>query len=124
MTDLSPRGVGVSARPSVMSWPNQLPAGRHLDRNRLRQGIESRRQRLLDLEAALVAACEEEAARCRDNAVRMADRETWDRPMWARYLAAAARLEPDYGPEMRRLLREIDQLTRLTELPVAMDSAA
>lgn len=71
-----------------------------------------------------MAACEEEAARGRVSAVHMADRGSWDRPMWARYLAAAARLEPDYGPEMRRLLREIDQLTRLTELPVAMDSAA
>jgi len=71
-----------------------------------------------------VAACEKEAARGRSSAIRVDDRETWDRPMWTRYLAAAARLEPGYGPEMRQLLREIDQLTRLIELPVAMEAAA
>ena len=39
--------------------------------------------------------------------------------MWQRYLDVAARLEPDFGPRMRRLLQEIDQLTRLMALPVA-----
>ena len=71
------------------------------------------------LEAALVAACEQAAARGAAGRVRLADRETWDRAMWQRYLDAAARLEPGYGPRMRRLLREIDQLTRLIELPIA-----
>ena len=124
MTHLPPGGACAPAPPSMISRPHQTSAGRHLDRNRLRQGIASRRQLLFDLEAALVAACEKAAARGRASAVRMDDRETWDQPMWARYLAAAARLEPGYGPEMRQLLRDIDQLTRLTELPVAMETAA
>jgi hypothetical protein len=51
--------------------------------------------------------------------VRIDDRATWDRPTWQRYLDAATRLEPDYGPPMRRLLQEIDQLTRLIDLPIA-----
>ena len=124
MTHLSPGGAATTAPPTMISHPHRPSTGHHLDRNRLRQGISRRRQRLFDLEAALVAACEEEAARGRANTVRMDDRETWDRPMWARYLAAAARLEPGYGPEMRQLLREIDQLTRLTELPITMETAA
>ena len=32
---------------------------------------------------------------------------------------AAARLEPDYGPAMRKLLQDIDRLQRLTALPLA-----
>ena len=124
MTHLPQEGAGAPAPPSMISHPHQTSAGHHLDRNRLRQGIASRRQLLFDLEAALVAACEKEAARSRTSAVRMDDRATWDQPMWARYLAAAARLEPSYGPDMRQLLREIDQLTPLAELPVAMESTA
>jgi hypothetical protein len=38
--------------------------------------------------------------------------------MWRRYLDAAARLEPHYGPPMRRL-QEIDRLQRLLDLPLA-----
>ncbi len=34
-------------------------------------------------------------------------------------LDAATRLEPDYGPRMRRMLQEIDRLARLIDLPVA-----
>ena len=108
----------------MISHPPPSAHGHHLDRRGLRDSIASRRQRLLDVEAALVAACEREAARGHGSAVRMDDRETWDRPTWNRYLAAAANLDPEYGPEMRRLLREIDQLTRLTDLPVAMETAA
>jgi hypothetical protein len=48
----------------------------------------------------------------------MDDRGTWDRATWQRYLDAAARLEPQYGPAMRRLLQEIDQLNRLMALPL------
>ncbi|MEO8716537.1 MAG: hypothetical protein ABI369_16150, partial [Acetobacteraceae bacterium] len=96
----------------------------HLDRKGLRQGIAERRQHLLDLETALVAACEARAARGRARGVRMDDRETWDKATWTRYLDAATTLEPEYDPRMRRLLREIDRLARLAELPVGMDDAA
>ena len=52
----------------------------------------------------------------------MRHRETWDRPTWNRYLAAAAALEGQYGPPMRRLLREIDQLERVLALPITSDT--
>src|SRR4051794_37905432 len=93
------------------------PAERHLDGRRLREGIADRRRQLLDLEIAMVAACEAGAAHGRAPGAPIEDRETWDRATWTRYLAAAARLESHYGPPMRRLLVELDQLTRLTELP-------
>ncbi len=48
-----------------------------------------------------------------------ADHAGWDRAALQRYLAAAMRLEPDYGPRMRRLRQEIGQLERLKSLPVA-----
>ena len=38
--------------------------------------------------------------------------------MWQRYLAAATQIEPDFMPEMLRLLSEIDRLQRLLMLPV------
>jgi hypothetical protein len=67
----------------------------------------------------MVAACERAAARGRAGGVCIDDRATWDRATWRRYLDAATRLEPAYGPPMRRLLQEIDQLKRLMALPRA-----
>ncbi len=92
---------------------------RHLDLAGLRSGIASRTREIGDLEGQLVAACEAAAARNAAVGVRIADRETWDRPTWNRYLAAAIQLEPDYGPRMRRLYQEVDQLKRLIALPRA-----
>jgi hypothetical protein len=115
-------GAAALATRRSTSHPIPPAAGQvrpHLDRDRIRAGIARRRQALAGLEAALVAACEQAAARGARSCVRIDDRATWDRAMWQRYLDAAARLEPDYGPGMRRLLREIDQLTRLMALPVA-----
>lgn len=52
------------------------------------------------------------------------DCETWDKAAWQRYLEAAARLEPDYLPQMRRLLRDIDRFERLLTLPMAAEPTA
>jgi hypothetical protein len=38
---------------------------------------------------------------------------------WCRYLAAAMRLEAEYGPRLRRLHQEIGQLERLMTLLAA-----
>ncbi len=111
----------MTAPPAMLSRPTAPP--HHLDGKGLRNGIAMRRQSLLDLEVAMVAACEAEAARGRTHGVRMDDRKTWDHATWTRYLAAAARLETNYGPPMR-LLREIDQLERVLALPLAMETAA
>lgn len=123
MTHLNPAGVTTGA-PTTMLGPTpgaQLAptTQRHLDREQLRAGIVRRRQILADLETTMVAACENAAARSAARTVRLDDRATWDRAMWQRYLDAAARLEPDYGPAMRRLYLEIDQLERLVALPLA-----
>ena len=124
MTRLMSGDDGATTLPARLSTsyptpPASEPVRPHLDRDRLRAGIARRRQALANLEAAMVAACEQAAARSAAGAVRMDDRATWDRAMWQRYLDVAARLEPDFGPRMRRLLQEIDQLTRLIELPIA-----
>ena len=86
-------------------------------------GIAARRRRLLDLEAAMAAACEAEAMRGRAAGVRRHDRGTWDRAAWNRYLAVAAAVEHEYGPPMRRLHREIDRLERVLALPLATRAA-
>ena len=122
MTHLNPGGAGIAASSGMLRCSH--PAAHHLDSKGLRDGIARRRDGLLNLELEMVAACEAEAARDRAHGVRMDDRETWDRATWTRYLAAAARLEPEFGPPMRRLLREIDQLERVLALPVAMEGAA
>jgi hypothetical protein len=105
----------LSTRHLARERPTSSP---RLDLARLHSGVAARRAQLASLETEMVAACEQSAARGRPGSVRMDDRETWDRSTWDRYLAAATRLEPDYGPAMRRLLQEIDQLTRLMTLPL------
>ena len=124
MTSLSPTGAGTVAPPALPCHRKSLTPGQpasapHLDRNHLVSGIVSRRRRLADLEAAMAASCEAAAVRGAPRGIRVDDRATWDRAMWQRYLDAAARLEPDYGPLMRRLLQEIDRLQRLLDLPLA-----
>jgi len=114
MTHVTPAGAGTAARPTKLST-----ARAHLDRGGLRAGIARRRQTLANLEASLVTACEQAAVRGIRHGVRVDDRATWDRATWQRYLAAAAQLEAKYGPPMRRLLQEIDQLERLIALPLA-----
>jgi len=95
-----------------------------LDGCGLRTGIAGRRQRIDDLEQQLVSECERAAAHRASPSVRIDDRETWDRATWDRatwdrYLTTAAGLELDYGPWLRQLYREIDQLERLAALPLA-----
>jgi hypothetical protein len=105
--------------------PSSTPLSQHhLDRNILRRGIAARRRRLAELETSMVEACERAAmsGACRN--VRVDDCETWDKAAWQRYLEAAARLEPDYLPQMRRLLRDIDRFERLLTLPMAAEPTA
>ncbi len=124
MTTLTSNGAGTAA-PAAMPGhrktvtPGQPASARHLNRNHLVSGIASRSRHLADLEAAMAASCEAAAARGAPRGIRVDDRATWDRAMWQRYLDTAARLEPDYGPLMRRLLQEIDRLQRLLDLPLA-----
>ena len=106
-------------RPGQAPMPAAAASGCHLDRNGLCAGIDQRRERLAFLEAALVTACEAAAARGAARTMQIDDRETWDHGTWQRYLKAAAQLESDYGPRMRRLLLEIGHLERLLRLPVA-----
>ena len=114
MTHLSRVGLAPATAPP----PHDFPKPR-LDRGGLRAGIDQRRLTLADLEAALATACETAAARGAARTVRIDQRETWDHATWQRYLDAATRLEPEYGPRMRRLFAEIDQLERLIALPSA-----
>ena len=67
----------------------------------------------------MIAACEAAALATRSETDGSLDYERWDRATWHRYLAAAMRLETVYGPRMRRLRQEIDQLERLMTLQIA-----
>ena len=120
MTLLSPGDSRPAPSPSVLiADPCPLGHGAPflpLDPERLRLGIANRRIHLAALESRMVTACEAAAARNAPRSVQVHDRETWDRAMWDRYLRAAAGLEPEYGPRLRRLYQEIDQLGRLAEL--------
>jgi hypothetical protein len=67
----------------------------------------------------MIAACEEAAWGACRSAGPVPGRDRWNRTTRQRYLAAAMRLEAAYGPRMRVLLREIDRLERLINLPIA-----
>lgn len=103
--------------------PSRRNTPPRLNLSGIRDGIATRRRRLLDLEAAMTAACEAEAMRGRAAGVHRHDRGTWDRAAWSRYLAAAASAEHHYGPPMRRLQREIDRPERVLALPLAPRAA-
>lgn len=122
MTHLSPDGGALPPPSSSRSWPApDRPARRRpfCGVALLTLQIEFRRIRLAELEAGMVATCEQAALGGHPPKGAGADREHWDRATWHRYLAAAMRLEATYGPPMRRLQREIGQLERLrTLLPV------
>ena len=107
MTHLSPGGGFVSPLPM---W---------LSRQVLDREIARRRARLVALEAEMIAACEVSALGAHPGTKATAARERWHRTTWRRYLAAAMRLEATYGPRIRRLRHEIDQLERLMTLPIA-----
>jgi hypothetical protein len=122
MTHLSPDSGALPSPSSSRSRPAPVrPAKRRpfYAGALLTLQIEFRRMRLAELEAGMVATCEEAALGGHPPKGAGADREHWDRATWHRYLAAAMRLEATYGPPMRRLQREIGQLERLrTLLPV------
>jgi hypothetical protein len=119
MTYPTPGEAGLRIAPAMPS--STLVSQRYLDRNILRHGIAARRQRLAELETSMVDACERAAMRGACRTVRTDDCKTWDKAAWQRYLEAAARLEPDYLPQMRRLLRDIDRFERLLTLPMAAE---
>ena len=119
MTHPRPGGAGLRIAPAT---PSSTPVSRrHLDRNILRHGIAARRHRLAELETSMGERAAMSGA-CRK--VRIDDCKTWDKAAWQRYLEAAARLEPDYLPQMRRLLRDINRFERLLTLPIAAEPAA
>ena len=89
-----------------------------LCRSSLTRQIALRRARLADLEIEMIAACEAAALSERSPATAGIERGHWDRTTWHRYLAAAMRLEPTYGPRLRRLRQEIGQLERLLTLSI------
>lgn len=111
-------GTAGTAVPTRTHGHLPAPAQPTLSRAALRAGIDRHRETLAGLEAALAADCEAAAARGRSRHVDMQDRETWDQVTWDRYIDAAKRFEPDYGPRMRKLLNDIDRLTRLYDLAV------
>ena len=112
MIQLSSDGAAAPRPPSILSRPM-------LDARMLDAQIGRRRAALAALEAEMTAACEAEVLGARSRTSASADRAGWDRAAWHRYLAAAMRLEAEYGPRMRRLHREIGQLERLMRLPIA-----
>ena len=120
MTHTTPGGgppVASSARAVTRFHPS-------LDRNRLRDAIAVRRQRLAEHEADLVAACEKAVAHGAGRQIHVDDRTTWDRAAWNRYIDTATRLEPAFMPEMLRLIRDIERLERLAALPAASQASA
>ena len=119
MTHLSPDGGAMSQPPSTLTRPS--PAGPALPhplsgQMLLTLQIASRRARLAELEAEMIAACEAAALGSRSRTNATCERARWNRTTWHRYLAAAMRLEATYGPRMRRLRQEIGQLERLMTL--------
>jgi hypothetical protein len=120
MTHLSPAGGAVSQPSLRFQRASNQPALPHpLDRQVLALNIAFRRAWLADLEAGMIAACEAAAPGYPSRASARSKRGHRDRTAWHRYLAAAMRMEAAYGPRMRRLRQEIDQLERLMDLRIA-----
>ncbi|MGH7121955.1 MAG: hypothetical protein ACREFP_23675 [Acetobacteraceae bacterium] len=90
---------------------------------RIRDAITARRTLIARIESAWVSACEQEASRHLALGVFLDDRETWDKTMWNRYLAAAAKTEARFLPRMRRLYDEIAHLERMLTLPATTEAA-
>jgi hypothetical protein len=120
MTHMTPRGAPPVAPPSLSATKFQ-PS---LDRGRLREAVAVRRQRLAEREADHVAACEKTVAHGAARHLRLDDRATWDRAAWNRYVGTAMQLEPDFMPEMLRLIRDVERLERLVALPAASQASA
>ena len=116
MTHLSPAAVMRRALPPASAASPTFTALLG-DRSRLRSALLDKHATIARLETAWVAVAEADAAIGRARAVRMDDRETWDRATWDRYLTAASRHETDYMPRIRRLLSEIAIIERLLALP-------
>ena len=127
MTHLSPDG-GAMSPPSTLSRQALIrpPSARAVlprpfsGQMLLTLQVASRRARLADLEAEMIAACEAAALGARSRTNATAERKRWNRATWHRYLAAAMRLEATYGPRMRRLRQEIGQIERLKTLLTAV----
>jgi hypothetical protein len=116
MTHSSPAATMRRTPPHASPAPSSFTALLG-DRSRLRSALLDKRTTIDQLETAWVAAAEADAAVGRARAVRMDDRETWDRATWDRYLAAASTHEPDYMPRIKRLLGEIANIEKLLALP-------
>jgi hypothetical protein len=95
-----------------------------IDCSRLREAMAVRRQRLAECEADLVATCEKAVARGAGRRIRLDDRATWDRAAWNRYTCTAMRIEPEFMPEMLRLIRDIERLERLAALLATSQASA
>jgi hypothetical protein len=125
MTHLPPAGGATSPPPSAFPPTSNRPAPTQqalphpLDRRVLTLNIACRRERLEDLEAEMIAACEAAAPGYPFRASGRSNRGHWDRTAWHRYLATAMRMEAAYGPRMRRLRQEIGQIERPIELRIA-----
>ena len=104
----------LSPPDGAMSPPSAI-----LSRQVVDMQVLVRRARLAELEAEMIAACEAAARGARQQTSAGFEREHWDRATWHRYLAAAMRLEAEFGPRMRRLRQEIGQLERLITLRIA-----
>jgi hypothetical protein len=120
MTHVTPGG----GPPVALRTPAATGFQPSLDRSRLREAIAVRRQRLAEREADLVAACEKAVAHGAGRHIRLDDRATWDRAAWNRYVGTATDLEPEFMPEMLRLIRDIERLERLVALPSASQASA
>ena len=120
MTHVTPGG-GLPDAPRTATATRFQPS---LDYRRLREAIAVRRRRRADREADLVAACEKAVAHGAGRQIRLDDRATWDRAAWNRYVGTATDLEPEFMPEMLRLIRDIERLERLAALSATRRPAA
>ena len=126
MTHFTSDGGAPAALPALVSRPEAAATTRapSLDRNRLHEAIAVRRQRLAEREVDLVAACAKAVAHDAGRHIRLDDRTTWDRAAWNRYVGMATRLEPEFMPELLRLIRDIERLERLATLRAPSQASA
>lgn len=101
----------LTEAPVLTSFPVAHP---RLDRTALAAGAADRRQRMLDIDAEIDAACEM-AAIGPNTLAALTDRTQWHGPTWHRYVDEAVHQARARAGELRGLRREAELLERLLD---------
>ncbi len=124
MTDIHLELGARGAAQPISRAPARPSMALGFDPAALQAAIAAKRADIAILEGDWADASERAVARSTGR-TRLADRGSWDRSTWCRYLDAAAACQDRYLPRLRRLYSEIARLEQLQlTLPAVPGRAA